>query len=87
MNCSLLEKVWCLLSNTQLDKLFKAEALEFVSHLLYRLSSTAIGAKTLLDIWSDGAAQDYGLLKIFGCPAYFDVKDDKLNSRAKNLCF
>jgi len=25
-----------------------------------KLSSTAIGGKTLLDIWSGGAAQDYG---------------------------
>jgi len=50
MNCSLLEKIRCLLSNAQLDKLFWAETLEYASHLMNRLSSTAIGSKTPLDI-------------------------------------
>ena len=58
----------------------------YASHLMYCLS-TVIGGKTLLDIWSGGAAQDYDLLRAFGCPAYFSVKDDKLNSRAKKLVF
>ena len=31
------------------------------------------------------AAQDYDLLRFFGSPAYFSVKDDKLNSRAKKF--
>ena len=55
MNHFLLEKVQYLLSNAQLDKLFWAEALEYVSHLMNRLSSTVIGGKTLLDIWWGGA--------------------------------
>ena len=42
-----------------------------------RLSSTTIGGKTPLDIWSGGAAQDYSLLHVFGCLTYFIVKDDK----------
>ena len=65
INRALLEKVWYLLSNASLDKLFWAEALEYDSHLMNKLSSTAIGGKTLLDIWLDGAAQDYDLLRIF----------------------
>ena len=36
MNCSLLEKIQCLLSNAQLDKLFWAETLEYASHLITR---------------------------------------------------
>jgi len=52
-----------------------------------RLSSTAIGGKTLLNIWSGGATQDYDLMRVFGCPAYFTVKDDKLNPRAKKFTF
>jgi len=51
------------------------------------LSSTAIGGKTALDIWSGGAAQDYNLLQVFGYQAYFNVKDDKLNPREKKFAF
>ena len=86
MNRSLLEKVWCLLSNAQSNKLFWAEDLEYVSHLMNMLLSTTIEDKTPLDIWSGGAAQDYSLLQVFGYPAYFSVKYDKLNPRAKK-CF
>jgi len=52
-----------------------------------RLSSIAIGGKTPLDIWSGGAAQDYDLLRIFGCPAYFSAKNGKLNPRVKKFVF
>ena len=40
-----------------------------------------------MGIWSGGAAQDYSLLRVFECSAYFGVKDDKLNSRAKRFVF
>ena len=50
MNHSFLEKVRCFLSNALLGKSFWAEALEYASHLMNRLSSTAIGGKTQLDI-------------------------------------
>ena len=43
------------------------------------LSSTAIGDKTPLDIWSGGAAQNYDLLRVFKSSAYFSAKDDKIN--------
>ena len=52
-----------------------------------RLPSTAIGNKTLLDIWSGRAAQDYDLLRVFGCSAYFNIKDGKLNFASKKLVF
>jgi len=52
-----------------------------------RLSSSVIEDKTLLEIWSGGATQDYGLLRVFGCPIYFRVKKDKLNPRAKEFVF
>ena len=59
----------------------------YASHLINELSSTAIGSKTLLDIWSGGAAQDYNLLRTFRSPAYFSAKDGKLNLRAKKFVF
>ena len=52
-----------------------------------KLPSTAIGGKTLLDIWLGRATQDYDLLQVFGCSAYFNAKDGKLNPREKKLVF
>ena len=57
------------------------------SHLMIRLPSTAIGGKTLLDIWLSVTTQDYSLLRVFECPIYFGVKDDKLNPQTKSLYF
>ena len=79
LNRDLLEKVQCLLSNTQLNKSFWVESLVYASHLMNRLSSSTIGGKTPLKIWLSGADQDYNLLRIFGCPTYFHVKKDKLD--------
>ena len=70
MNHVLPEKIRYLLSNASLDKLFWAAALVCVVHLMNRLSSIVIGGKTSLDIWSGGAAQDYSLLWVFGCPQW-----------------
>jgi len=65
INRSLLEKARCLLSNAWLDKSFWAEAVVYASYLINGLSSTVIGGKTPLNIWSGGAAQDYDLLRAF----------------------
>jgi len=87
MNRPLLKKVQYLLSNAQLDKLFWAEPLEYASHLINRLSSNVIRGKTSLNIWLGEVTQDYDFLQVFGCPAYFSVKDDKLNPRVKKFVF
>ena len=72
LNCALLEKVQYLLSNASLDKSSWDEVLVYASYLMNMLSSTAIGGKTPLDIWSCGAAQRYNLLQVFRCPAYLE---------------
>jgi len=59
----------------------------YASHLLNKLSSTTIGGKTLLDIWSSETAQDFSLLWVFECLAYFNIKNDKLNLQAKKFVF
>ena len=46
-----------------------------------------IEGKTLLDSWSDGAAQDYGLLRVFRSLTYFSAKDGKVHLRAKKFIF
>ena len=51
------------------------------------LTSSAIGGKTLIEVWTEKSAQDYNMLRIFGCPAYYNVKEDKLDSRAKKVGF
>ena len=67
VNCVLLEKIRYLLSNASLDKLVWSEAIEYASHLLNRLPTTARGNKTPLEIWSSGAARDHDSLRVFGC--------------------
>ncbi|KAH9696084.1 hypothetical protein KPL71_023037 [Citrus sinensis] len=87
MNRTLLENVRCILSNASLDKKFWAEVVSYASHLVNWLPSTATGGKTPMEIWSGKHAQDYDSLRIFGCPAYYHVKDGKLDLRARKAIF
>ncbi|KAH9716238.1 Integrase catalytic domain-containing protein [Citrus sinensis] len=87
MNRTLLEKVQCMLSNAGLDKKFWAEAMSYASHLINRLPFTAIRGKTHIEMLSEKHAQDYDSLRIFGCPAYYHVKDGKLDPRARKTIF
>jgi len=59
MNKTLLKNVWCILSNISMSKYLWTEALAYVYHLFNRLSSFAIGSKTLLEVWLGKVAQDY----------------------------
>ena len=52
-----------------------------------RLSPSTIESKTPLGICLGGAAQDYSLLRVFGCPTYFNIKHDKLNLQVKKFVF
>ena len=87
MNRTLLEKVRCMFSNAGLSKNFWAEALAYACYLVNRLPSSAIGGETPLEVWSGKTAADYDLLRVFGYPAYYHVKDDKLDPRAKKGVF
>ncbi|KAH9671777.1 retrovirus-related pol polyprotein from transposon TNT 1-94-like protein [Citrus sinensis] len=80
-------QVRCMLSNAGLDKKFWAEAVSYASHLVNRLPSAAIEGKTPMEMWSEKYAQDYDSLRVFGCPAYYHVKDGKLDPRAKKAIF
>ena len=59
----------------------------YASHLINGLSSTAIGGKTPLKIWSGKAAQGHGLLREFRSTTYFSVKDGMVNPRVKKFVF
>ena len=87
MNRTLLEKVRCMLSNVGLGKQFWAEAVTYACHLINRLPSTAIGGKTPLEKWSGKPATDYETLHVFGCTAYYHVKESKLDPRARKALF
>ena len=83
MNMALLEKVRCMLSNTCLSKYFWAEALVYACNLVNKLFVCDREFKTPLEAWSEKVAQDFDLLRIFGCSVYYHIKEDKLDPRAK----
>jgi len=76
MNRFLLEKVQCLLSNAQLNKSFWADALEYASHLMNRLSSTAIGGKLR---WI------FGRVELLNTIVYCGYLDVRLTSLSKMI--
>ena len=77
--------VCCLLK--KLGKYFWAEALTYASYLINRFSSAVIESKTPMEVRSGKATQDYDMLMIFGCLDYYQVKEDKLDPRAKKAVF
>ena len=76
-----------MLSNTRLPKNFWTEALAYACYLVNRLPSSAIGDKTHIEVWSEKSAQEYDSLRVFGCPVYYHVKEDKLDPIAKKRVF
>ena len=76
-----------MLSNATLPKSFWAVALAYACYLVNWLPSSAIGRKTPLEVWSGKAAQDYDSFRVFGCPAYYHIKEDKLDPRSKKGVF
>ncbi|KAJ4967885.1 hypothetical protein NE237_014586 [Protea cynaroides] len=86
MNMTLMERARCMLSNSGLEKDFWSEAVNTACYLVNCSPSTAIECKTPNEVWS-GKPSDYSNLKVFGCPAYYHVKDGKLEPRAKKSIF
>ena len=86
MNRTLLEKVRCMLSFSKLSKCFWGEALSTACYLVNRSPLAALGLRTPMEIWS-GVKSSYKFLRIFGCEAYYHVKEGKLDLRAKKGIF
>ena len=76
-----------MLSSVELSKNFWVETLAYAFYLVNRLSSSVIGGKTPLKVWSRKPAQDYDSLRVFGCLTYYHVKEDKLDPRAQKSMF
>ncbi|CAL9028580.1 unnamed protein product, partial [Prunus brigantina] len=66
---------------------FWAEAITYASHLINRLPAAANEGKTPMEVWSGKPCTDYKYLHIFGCPAYYHVRESKLDPRAKKALF
>ncbi|KAL4299380.1 hypothetical protein AHAS_Ahas17G0095100 [Arachis hypogaea] len=58
-----------MLQIVRLAKSFWTEAVKTTYHVINRSPSTAIGLKTLMEMWQ-GKPPDYSSLHIFGCPTY-----------------
>jgi len=86
MNCTLLERACCMLSNAGLGKEFWAEAISTGCYLVNRSPNTSIECKTPEEVWS-GKSADYKNLRVFGCAAYVHVNEGKLEARAKKGVF
>ena len=86
MNKALLERVGCMLSNSRLNRSFRAKAINTTCYLLNRSASTAIDFRTVIKVWSNKPAK-YLMLKVFGCLAYYHVNEGKLEPRAKKGFF
>ena len=87
MNCTLVEKVRCMLSHSELTKVFQGETLSYARHIVNRLPSAALNGRTPLEVWSGSPTNDYDSIHIFGCSAYYHVTKSKLDPKAKKLYF
>ncbi|KAG8485645.1 hypothetical protein CXB51_018863 [Gossypium anomalum] len=86
MNRTIIEKVLCMLSNTNLPKSFWAEAASTACFLINRSPSVAIEKKTPQEVWF-GNPTDYSDLRIFGCPVYAHFDNRKLEPRSIKCVF
>ncbi|KAH9778820.1 Integrase catalytic domain-containing protein [Citrus sinensis] len=81
MNRTLMERVRCMLVQTNLPKSLWAEILLTACYLVNVSPSSAIEFKTPYERWT-GQPANYGDLKVFGCTTYMHISQGKLAPRA-----
>ena len=59
----------------------------YACYLVNRLPSSVRGGKTLVEALSGRVNQDYDSLRVFSCPVYYHVNEDKLDLRARKGVF
>lgn len=69
MNRTILERIRCMLSTSDLPKVFWSEVIVTTFYLINRCPSTAINFKTPHELWS-GTLSSYEYFRIFGWVAY-----------------
>lgn len=83
MNMTLVERVKCLLSQSQLPRSLWGEALGTEAHVLNITSCIPIGFEVADRIWSEKAFS-YEHLHVFGCKAFVNImKDERSKLDAK----
>lgn len=86
LNRTLLEKARCMRSNYGLGLEWWAESIATACYVVNRSPRSSLGGDTACRVWS-GEHADYERLKFFACIAYYHVKDNKLDNRAKKVIF
>jgi hypothetical protein len=86
MNRTIISKAHCMLSNSSLSRKFWVEVASTTCHLINCSTSTAIGKRTPIEVWS-GSPYDYSQLGIFGCTTYAHVDNGKFEPRAIKCIF
>lgn len=80
------KKIKCMLSNAELFKQFWVEALSYATFVVNRFLCSGVEYKTPMDIWS-GSNASYDGIHIFSCLAYYHIRDEKLDLRARQALF
>ncbi|KAH9783217.1 hypothetical protein KPL71_009226 [Citrus sinensis] len=89
MNRTLTERIRAILRTADLPNSFWAEAAKTACYIVNRSSSTAIGLKTAMEMWTEKPA-DYSYLHAFGCPVYvmYNVQEKiKLDPKSRRCIF
>ena len=89
MNRTLVERVRCLLSQSQLPRSFWGEALNIVVHVLNLTPCVPLEFDVPDRIWSDNEIS-YDHLRVFGCKAFVHIPKDersKLDAKARPCVF
>ncbi|KAI5411976.1 hypothetical protein KIW84_056878 [Lathyrus oleraceus] len=73
-------------SNSGLGREWWAESVATTCYVVNRSPHSSLGGDTPYRVWS-GEHADYERLKIFRCTAYYHVKENKLDNRAKKAIF
>lgn len=85
-NRTLLERVRCMLSNSNLPRVFWGEAVNTTAYIISRSPSSALKFKTPQEVWT-GKPPNLKHLRIFGCAAYAHTRQEKLQPHAKRCVF
>lgn len=86
LNCTILEKVRSLLSETGLSESFWAEASSNVVYMINITPSIPLELKVPEEVWS-GRVPEYSHMRRFGCLVYYHADQGKLKPRAKKGVF
>ena len=86
MNRTILNKVRCLLKDSNLPKKFWVEAVSTACYQKNRSPSSALNFRTPEQLWN-GKLPSLDHLRPFGCIGYVHKKEKKLDPRAKKAIF